>query len=476
VKQSLVASKAATRALKQTEGFTIMQSIEGSMESVCRRKSCFTRLFSVLAVLGPDRPEPVLRLLFQPFTKLFSVLAVLGLVVLGLFSYYVWLVLSDNIGTYHNTTDLADLDGDGDLDVILHNVRNESEFTAFGGATLWFNQGGGQFVAVVAARRPNWDGGWASAAGDVDQDGDADLAIFTGWSLRFLLNPGDAQGGWSGEIGNGQSVSAPKRGAQYGSILVGDLNNDGQPDGVVAGCCGRLFTLLPDDDSPNFSWVWINEWDSSGRLSLHSSILPALDGLAMRAAALGDLDGDGDLDLFAAVIAPRQGRNRDPADRVLINDGSGNFADSGQRLGETDSTAVALGDLDGDGDLDAMVGTGRRAMVWINQGGTQGGQDGTFALSGQKISGGQARAVFLSDLDGDGDLDALIAGRRQAAIWWNDGQPAFTRSSQRFRYSRRHGLAIGDFNGDGRPDIFAAEYSTDYRVWFNHGDGIFYEL
>jgi len=198
-----------------------------------------------------------------------------------------------------------------------------------------------------------------------------------------------------------------------------------------------------------------------------------LDGLAMRAAALGDLDGDGDLDLFAAVIAPRQGRNRDPADRVLINDGLGDFTDSGQRLGETDSTAVALGDLDGDADLDVLVGTGRGAMVWINQGGAQGGQDGTFALSAQRISGGRIRAVFLSDLDGDGDLDPLVAARRQATVWWNDGQAAFARSSQRFRYSKRHGLAIEDFNGDGRPDVFAAEGSRDYRVWFNQGDGTF---
>jgi hypothetical protein len=404
-------------------------------------------------------------------TKLFGLLAVLGLVVLGLFSYYVWLVMSDNLGTFHNTTDLADLDGDGDLDVILHNVRTESEFTAFGGAGLWINQGNGQFVH----RGLEEGGGWASAAGDVDRDGDVDLAILTGWPLRWILNQGGAQGGQAGEFRANNVVGAPERHNQFGSVLLGDLNNDGQVDGVVVGCCGRVWTLDPDDDSPNISWRWINEWDSTGGLAppYNTSILSALDSLAMRSAALGDLDGDGDLDLLAAVIAPRQGRNQDPADRVLINDGWGNFSDSGQRLGGTDSTAVALGDLDGDGDLEALVGTGRGAMVWINQGRAQSGQEGTFALSGQEVSGSQTRAVFLSDLDGDGDLDALIAGRRQAAIWWNDGQAAFARSSQRFRYSKRHGLAIGDFNGDGRPDIFAAAYSSDSRVWFNQGDGTF---
>lgn len=50
---------------------------------------------------------------------------------------------------------------------------------------------------------------------------------------------------------------------------------------------------------------------------------------------------------------------------------------------------------------------------------------------------------------------------------------AFTQSNQRLRYSRRHGLAVGDFDGDGWKDVFAAAYSRDCRVWYNQGDGIF---
>ena len=57
--------------------------------------------------------------------------------------------------------------------------------------------------------------------------------------------------------------------------------------------------------------------------------------------SLGDLDGDGDLDAFVA--------NLDEANRVWLNDGSGNFTDSGQSLGDSDSEGLSLGDLDGDG-------------------------------------------------------------------------------------------------------------------------------
>jgi hypothetical protein len=123
--------------------------------------------------------------------------------------------------------------------------------------------------------------------------------------------------------------------------------------------------------------------------------------------------------------------------------------------------------VDNDGDLDALVGKATGAVVWINQG----GQAGIFAGTGQRIPGDPAEAVFLADLNGDGALDALLAGKNQAAIWWNDGQARFRDSGQRLRYTERHGLTVADFNGDGFLDVFSAAYDTEFHLWLNQGDG-----
>ena len=405
-------------------------------------------------------------------TILFRILGVLGLVAVGLGIYYTpWFL--DGRGTFHNTTDVADLNGDGQLDVILVNVRNESEMVAFHQITLWTNRGGGRFTPNVFETPPFLY--LSAASADVDRDGDADMTLLRSDLLELFLNQGGAQGGETGEFKPHNPIRPSGDTGTPGSVVLGDLNNDGEVDGFVAGCCGMSWQDQSGKEVylPPISWVWINEWDPRGWLVRHTLDLKELEGLPVREAALGDLDGDGNLDVFAAVLAPKPGRASRPADLVLLNDGSGNLRVSGQRLGETDSTSVALGDLDGDGDLDALVGTQDGWVVWTNLGGMQGGQAGEFAASGQERAGSPSSAVFLSDFDGDGDLDALVAGVRQAVIWWNDGHGAFTRSDQRFSYSQRHGLAIEDFNSDGHPDIFAAAYSQDYKIWFNRGDGTF---
>jgi hypothetical protein len=414
--------------------------------------------------------------------KLLKTLAVLGLVVLILAlcvpmcrSAILW--YSEWNGPHRSITDVADLDGDGDLDVIVGHTRWEAMDISWAGIILWINQGGGQF----ARNHQELPGGFSAVAADVDGDEDADLLILDGYELMLCLNQGGLQGGKLGVFKTRGSIGPSNQWRGHadmgGSVILGDLNNDGALDGFVAGCCYGTGEdpFVDSSHLPSIAWVWIYERDSKGRLVDHTLSLSELDGLPMRAVALGDLDGDGDLDAFAAVGAPTIGESDSLDDLILLNDGSGNFTASDQWQGSSDSAAVALGDVDGDGDLDALVGTKNGAILWINQSGAPGGQEAMFAPSEQKLSRGQIKAVFLYDLDDDGDQDALIAGLRQAVIWWNDGQAGFAQSSQRFRYYEPDGLAIGDFDGDGAPDIFAGAIYEAYAVWSNQGDGTFRE-
>ena len=105
--------------------------------------------------------------------------------------------------------------------------------------------------------------------------------------------------------------------------------------------------------APSVSWTWINDTrqlgQRAGRPTGHILPMDFLDGRPIRQAALGDLDGDGDTDVFAAVGAPTLGRLASQDDLVLLNDGNGNLRPYDQSLGDTDSTSVALGDVNGDG-------------------------------------------------------------------------------------------------------------------------------
>jgi hypothetical protein len=389
----------------------------------------------------------------------------------------------DGCGPYHNTSSVADLDGDGDLDIVVSNLRHESETLIWAGPTLWINQGRGKFTSHGVTI-----GGPSTAVGDVDGDGDADLVQVT-YGANIVFNQGGEQGGEPGDfsMGLGRPIEPqedPHDWAGIGFVVLGDLNGDGLLDAFGSYCCAMLMDELSLEEGylQFLPWVWVN--------TIGSHNLYPVGDLPMR-PALGDLDGDGDLDVYAAALPPN-GSDYDSADRVLLNDGSGNFVDSGQLLenhrlaGAAGSGSVALGDLDGDGDLDALVATASGAAIWTNQGGAHGGQAGVFASSGLRLGRGHVEDVFLADLDADGDLDALVGekskvsvwldatiayGKSQTSIWWNDGQGDFLDSGQRLHYSERHGLAVGDFDGDGHSDFLAAAYDSDVRLWLNQGDG-----
>jgi hypothetical protein len=176
---------------------------------------------------------------------------------------------------------------------------------------------------------------------------------------------------------------------------------------------------------------------------------------------LGDFDADGDLDAFVVSGG---------ANQVWQNDGGGVFTSS-QTLGNSASQKVAIGDVDGDGDLDAFVANGGYSnnanRVWINSG-------GIFGDSGQTIGSHTSNSVALGDVDGDGDLDAFVTNYGQnMRVWLNNGGGSFSESGQTLPGSETNNVTLGDLDGDGDLDAFVVNNNNFDRVWLNDASGTF---
>ncbi len=313
---------------------------------------------------------------------------------------------------------VGDIDDDGDLDAIR------------GGDQTWLNDGTGTFTNSGQTL-----GGGLGEFSFADVDGDGDLDVAGG---RIMLNDGSGNFTNSGISPGGTQTRA------------GDLDGDGDLD---------LFLGIRYGGNQ----IWLN--DGSGNFTNTGQ---GLGNHSTDAVELADLDNDGDLDAW-------EGNNGTP-NHIYFNDGSGNFVDSGQTLGGFRATKdVAVGDLDGDGDMDLVGGTvysGNGAFIYLNDG------DGNFFDTGQNLGGGTAQIyrVRIGDMDGDGDLDVIPFQRFGAGteIWLNDGNATFQDSGQRLTFAggaRRIDFAeIGDIDGDGDLDLLEANVRGDgpgSRVWFN---------
>jgi hypothetical protein len=362
-----------------------------------------------------------------------------------------------------NQVALADLNGDGHLDAFLAVGHGSAPYPAY----ALSNDGTGRF-ADGALPLDRWTG-FSVALGDLNGDHRPEALLdISGGGVVLYRNRGD--GTFRRDIDLPDAGPGPIAVMRFRPAL-GDLNGDGRQDVLAAGCCGRGLGETPDSPLTEplfpYSQVWLNA--GGGQLATAQR----LGQVGSNAVALDDLNGDGSLDAFLAngrtIVAPGEWPwkfHPDTPNTVWLNDGQGNFRDSGQQLGRVESLAVALGDLNGDGSPDAVVGNRGSDEVWFNDG------RGNFSDSGQRLENEPTYYVYLADLNSDGSLDVFVSGDTVGRVWFNDGAGHFTPARQRIRYGHDETVALGDVTGDGLVDVFVAGVAS-YQVWRGEGNGRF---
>jgi hypothetical protein len=200
-----------------------------------------------------------------------------------------------------------------------------------------------------------------------------------------------------------------------------------------------------------------------------------------------DFNGDGLLDVFHSTIDPSRGCG------LFINRGDGTFADRSDRAGierQVGAENCNHADFDNDGDLDVLLLRGAwesplRPSLLRN--------DGTGVFTDVTESAGLTAPIASetagwSDYDGDGDLDLYIGGeyrprepdpRNLCKLYRNNGDGTFTDVAQSAgvlneRFCR--GVSWGDYDDDGRPDLYLSNRGSANRLYHNNGDGTFTDV
>jgi len=337
----------------------------------------------------------------------------------------------------------GDYDNDGDLDVLAGSKIYRSD--------------NGNFVEITAGL-PALSSG-TSTWGDYDNDGDLDI-LATGFTIfpnvvTKIYRNGLAQG--AGFV----DINANLVGVSPGTGYWGDYDNDGDLDILLLGFTG----------STSVSKIYRND-SVSGRDNF-VDIGASLKDVSNGAAAWGDYDNDGDLDILLTgfYVAGRIAK-------IYRND-NGNFVDIDAPLTRVSSGSVAWGDYDNDGDLDlALTGNlGQANDAAITTAQIYRNDNGSF-VSGATLLGVYQSASAWGDYDNDGDLDLLLTG---LTTGFPEGSPAATvyRNDGGNFVSVNAGLAgviggnvaWGDYDNDGDLDILMsgiAFSSTGTTIWRNN--------
>jgi uncharacterized repeat protein (TIGR01451 family) len=350
----------------------------------------------------------------------------------------------------------ADMDGDGDLDVL--GAADEADDIAW-----WENTAGDGSSWTEHPVDEEFDGASDVYAADVDGDGDLDVlgAAFDADEIAWWENTAGDGSAWTED-----TISASS-GAQ--SVYAADLDGDGDLDVLGA--------EYWDDDI-----VWWENTAGDGSAWTMRTVESQFDGA--RSASAADVDGDGDLDVLGAASL---------ADDITWWENTGPCTGPGGQCSNwpehtvdadfDGAWAVHAADVDGDGDLDVLGAAGIADDIawWENE---TIHRSATYPGAGEQTVDSPlyyARSVHAADVDGDGDLDVLGAwwgtGLEYGFIaWWEntagDGG-TWTRYEVEDFFSMSDSVYAGDVDGDGDLDILGAASDHDSIAWWENtaGDG-----
>jgi hypothetical protein len=372
------------------------------------------------------------------------------------------------VGRLPRTISLVDLDVDGKLDAVL--ATNQ------GYVSTVYGLGGGAFgrsTPVSAPPSTSLFGPHAVALGDFDGDGALDLVSSSTDALQSWIHPGIGDGTFGagtflsegiasptsidvdhdGELdiaghasplavrlGNGDGTFDPRltspAAGPAGVPAFGDLNGDPYPDVVFRGASGTVKVALALGDGTFTAGMVVGT-------------IPPPSNFA-RLCAFADVDVDGDLDVLASDFAGRIYEAK--------NDGTGSFAPlSLSFIPHRQAEMFVVGRFDADAIPDLMI-----PNLWNELEFHRGVGDGTFVqqtLSPTHSGDGNMR---VADLDGDGHLDFVFTNQFENAISvaLGNGLGGISEEQRYGTPASPEGLAIGDLNDDGRPDIVVACYEA----------------